>query len=76
MSVLSKKGQRALTHKQQKRHHRTLLTKRRWKAYRAFLHYTTADTRDPMDRAFRGIVGRQSEKQRDDRAYKRIMRNR
>lgn len=73
MSILAKKGQRALTHKQQKRHRRTLLTKRRWKAYRTFLHATTTGYRDPVQRAFKGIVGAPSLKQRDKYEYRMAM---
>lgn len=73
MSILAKKGQRALTHKQQKRHERDVLTRRRWRAWRTFVHHTQANSRSPMDRAFRGIVGRKSEAQREEAAYRRLV---
>lgn len=73
MSILAKKGQRALTQKQQKRHNRNVLTRRRWKAWRTFLHYTTADTRAPIDRAFRGIAGRVTPEQRDRALHARVV---
>lgn len=74
MSILRKKGQRALTHKQQRRYRRTLLTQRRWRAWRSFLDYTHANSRSPMDRAFRGIVGRPTEAQRDRHFHRLAMR--
>lgn len=73
MSILAKKGQRALTHKQQKRHARTLLTKRRWKAYRTFVHATSSGYRDPVQRAFKGIVGAPTQRQRDEFEYRMAM---
>lgn len=73
MSILEKKGQRALTHKQQRRHRRKLVTQRRWKAYRTFVHVTQAGYRDPLERAFKGIVGAPSAKQRDERRYRMLM---
>lgn len=74
MSVLRKKGQRALTHKQQRRNERDLLTKSRWKAWRTFVHYTQANSRPPIQKAFRGIVGRKTEAQRDRDYYRQMVR--
>lgn len=71
MSIVRKKGQRALTHKQQKRHQREVEIRGKWRSWRTFLQHDF--TRDPMDRAFRGIVGRQSPEQRDRRAYERLI---
>ena len=73
MSILAKKGQRALTLHHQKRHKRTLLTRRRWRAWRHFVHYTQANSRSPMDRAFRVIVGRRTQAERDESAYRRAV---
>lgn len=73
MSILAKKGQRALTLHHQKRHRRNVLTRRRWRAWRSFLHWTQANNRDPIDRAFKGIVGRVTPEQRDRAQHARVV---
>ena len=73
MSIELKRGQAALTRHYQKRHQRTLLTKRRWKAWRTFVHAVDSRERTPMERAFKGIAGREYAVLADRRAH-RVLR--
>ncbi len=65
MSILRKKGQRALTHHQQKRHRRTLETNAARRAARRFDSGLTGFTRTPMEKDLRGITGRLTPAMRD-----------
>lgn len=71
MSILRKKGQRALTHKQQKRQRREVEIRGKWRSWRTFLQHDF--TRDPIDRAFRGIAGRVTPEQRDRAQHGRVV---
>lgn len=73
MSILRKKGQRALTHKQQRRSRRNVETRRRWRAWRAYTQ--PSYTRDPLDRLFKGIV-QPSRKRQDKALHDLILRGR
>ena len=73
MSIKEKKGNRAYTLTRQRRARRNNLTKRRWKAYRTFVHATNKGYRDPVQRAFKGIVGAPTQRQRDEFEYRMAM---
>jgi hypothetical protein len=54
MSIERKKGAKALTWHRQKRADRNVLTRRRWRAWRALTQ--PRYTRSPLERAVKGIM--------------------
>ena len=65
MSILRKKGQRALTQRQQKRANRNLQVRRAVTAQRRLEAEGRYGTRPPLERTMKGITGRLTPAMRD-----------
>jgi hypothetical protein len=65
MSILRKKGQRALTHHQQKGHRRDLAVRRAKRGARAYEDSLRYGSRTDMEKNLRGITGRLTPAMRD-----------
>lgn len=58
MSILRKRGQRALTKHQQKRATRHIVVRGKWKRYYQHQQRQGANTRSELEKAFKGVCGR------------------